>query len=114
MPMTEASTIPVSLHRAQISAAGGTMLLPPHDVLLRVFDKRGMTALAQSLGIAVPRTWVAEVDTDVVRLARELPYPVVLKPNASQRRTASGGSAPTGAPSYAVRRCDAFGLSTTG
>ena len=102
MPMTEASTIPVSLHRAEIGAAGGTMLLPPHDVLLRVFDKRAMTALAQSLGIAVPRTWVAAMDTDVVRLARELPYPVVLKPNVSQRRTASGGSAPTGAPSYAI------------
>lgn len=102
MPMTESSTIPVSLHRAEIEAAGGRMLLPAHDVLLRVFDKSGMTELARSLGIAVPRTWVVETDTDVANLARELPYPVVLKPNVSQQRTAAGGSAPTGAPAYAT------------
>jgi predicted ATP-grasp superfamily ATP-dependent carboligase len=102
MPMTESSTIPVSLHRAEIEAAGGRLLLPPHDVLLRVFDKSGMTELARSLGIAVPRTWVVETETDVATLARELPYPVVLKPNVSQQRTASGGSAPTGAPAYAT------------
>lgn len=101
MPMTEASTIPVSLQRAELEAAGGMMLLPPHDVLLRVFDKRGMTELAKSLGIAVPRTWVVEAETDAAMLARELPYPVVLKPNVSQQRTAAGGSAPTGAPAYA-------------
>jgi predicted ATP-grasp superfamily ATP-dependent carboligase len=102
MPMTEASTIPLSLHRFEIAAAGGMMLLPPHEVLLRVFDKRGMTELAKSLGIAVPRTWVVEAETDAESLARELPYPVVLKPNVSQQRTASGGSAPTGAPAYAT------------
>ena len=102
LPMTEASTIPVSLHRAEIEAAGGKMLLPSHDVLLRVFDKGRMTALAKTLGIAVPRTWVVEAETDVLSLARELPYPVVLKPNVSVKRTAAGGSAPTGAPVYAT------------
>ena len=102
MPMTEASTIPVSLRRADIEAAGGRMVLPPHEVLLRVFDKSGMTELARSLGIAVPRTWVVEPDTDTAALAAELPYPVVLKPNVSQQRSAGGGSAPTGAPSYAT------------
>lgn len=102
MPMTEASTIPVSLRRADIEAAGGRMVLPPHEVLLRVFDKSGMTELARSLGIAVPRTWVVEPDTDAAALAAQLPYPVVLKPNVSQQRSAGGGSAPTGAPSYAT------------
>ena len=102
MPMTESSTIPVSAHRADISAAGGRMLLPPHDVLLRVFDKSGMTDLAKSLDIAVPRTWVVEAATNVASLARELPYPVVLKPTVSQQRTTAGGSTPTGAPVYAT------------
>ncbi|MEO8621555.1 MAG: ATP-grasp domain-containing protein [bacterium] len=102
LPMTESSTIPASLHRTEIESAGGKMLLPPHDVLLRVFDKNGMTELARSLGIAVPRTWVVEAGSDAATLARELPYPVVLKPNVSQQRTSSGGSAPTGAPAYAT------------
>ena len=102
MPMTESSTLPVSLHRVEIAAAGGKMLLPPHDVLLRVFDKGGMTTLARSLGVSVPRTWVVEAETDAASLAREVPYPVVLKPNVSQQRSTTGGSTPTGAPAYAT------------
>jgi predicted ATP-grasp superfamily ATP-dependent carboligase len=101
MPMTERTTIPISLHRDRITKAGGLLVLPPHDVLLAVFDKGRMTDLARSLGVAVPRSWVVDGDTDVATLARALPYPVVLKPNVSQQRTASGGSAPTGAPLYA-------------
>lgn len=101
MPMTERTTIPISLQRDRISAAGGKLVLPPHNVLLAVFDKGGMTDLARSLGMAVPRSWVVDAETDVLQLARSLPYPVVLKPNVSQERTAAGGSAPTGAPLYA-------------
>ena len=78
------------------------MVLPPHEVLLRVFDKSGMTELARSLGIAVPRTWVVEPETDPASIAAELPYPVVLKPNVSEQRSAGGGSAPTGTRSYAT------------
>lgn len=102
LPMTERSTIPVSLYRNEINAAGGRMVLPPHEVLLRVFDKNAMTELARSLGIAVPRTWVIDASHDAAALAPTLPYPVVLKPNVSQQRTATGGSAPTGAPLYAA------------
>lgn len=102
LPMTERSTLPVSLSRARLEAAGGRMVLPPHEVLLHVFDKSRMTELAKSLGIAVPRTWVVDASSDVQRLAAELPYPVVLKPNVSNERTQDGGSAPTGAPQYAT------------
>ena len=101
LPMTERSTIPVSLHRDAITAAGGKLVLPPHEVLLKVFDKSWMTSLAESLGIAVPRSWVVDGATDVSALASSLPYPVVLKPNVSQKRTEDGRSAPTGAPLYA-------------
>ena len=102
LPMTERSTIPVSIYRDEISAAGGRLVLPPHQVLLRVFDKNAMTELAQSLGIAVPRTWIAEAATDADALAATIPYPVVLKPNVSQQRNDDGSSAPTGAPLYAA------------
>lgn len=101
MPMTERSTIPISVHRKAIMEAGGKLVLPPHEVLLRVFDKNGMTELARTLGIAVPRTWVIQATTDAAAVGSTLPYPVVLKPNVSQQRTADGRSAPTGAPLYA-------------
>ncbi|MEP6731608.1 MAG: hypothetical protein ABJE10_13250 [bacterium] len=106
MPMTERSTIPISLHRDVIVAAGGKLVLPPHDVLLTVFDKGRMTEMAQSLGIAVPRSWVVDEHTDVAELQRVLPFPVVLKPNVSQQRTATGGSLPTGAPLYAKNEAE--------
>ena len=102
MPMTERTTLPLSLCRAEIGAAGGRLVLPPHDVLLRAFDKSGMTELAKSLGISVPRTWVVDTDTNAPQLAARLPFPVVLKPNVSQERSGAGGSAPTGAPLYAT------------
>ena len=102
LPMTERSTLPVSSARARIEAAGGRTVLPPHEVLLHVFDKSRMTELARSLGIAVPRTWVVDANTDAKKLAAELPYPVVLKPTVSNERTSDGGSAPTGAPLYAA------------
>ena len=101
MPMTERTTIPLSARRADIAKAGGMMVLPPEDVLLKVFDKRWMTELAQTLGIAVPRTWVVQRDADASRLAPELPYPVVLKPLVSEERNANGGSTHTGTPLYA-------------
>ena len=51
MPMTEATTLALSLHRDSIYSAGGCMVLPTHQQVLRAFDKQQTTELAQSLGI---------------------------------------------------------------
>lgn len=101
LPMTERSTIPISKARDRIAAAGGLLVLPSHEALLRVFDKSCMTKLAASLGIAVPRTWVLETNDDEQSLARDLPFPVVLKPRVSEEQAETGGTAATGAPLYA-------------
>lgn len=101
MPMTEASTLALSLHRDRIFRAGGLMVLPSHDRVLRAFDKQQTTELAQSLGIAVPRTILVDNRDDAERLARTLEYPVVLKPRASEELGGQGNVRTGGRPRYA-------------
>ena len=58
LPMTEATTLPISEQRDQLSAAGALMVLPAHRDLLRACNKDETTRLARSLGIKVPSTVV--------------------------------------------------------
>ena len=106
LPMTERTTLPLSAMRDRVQAAGGRMVLPAHDIVLRAFDKQQTVSLASSLGIRVPRTIVLTSMEQARSIAPSLPYPVVLKPSASEERTATG-TRTTGQPLYA---CDADGL----
>src|SRR5208282_1619099 len=110
MPMTEATTLALSLHRERIFAAGGRMVLPSHERVLRAFDKQQTTELARSLGIAVPRTFLinngdeaalSEADLSKDDAARSLAYPVVLKPRASEEVGEQGNVRTGGRPRYA-------------
>ena len=101
MPMTEATTLALSLCRDRIFAAGGRMVLPSHEQVLRAFDKRQTTELAQSLGISVPRTELVDSAEEAARLAPELEYPVVLKPRASEELAEKGNVRTGGRPQYA-------------
>lgn len=101
MPMTEATTLALSLYRDRILNSGGRMVLPSHEQVLRAFDKPQTTALAQSLGIAVPRTLLVENCAHAQRAARELEYPVVLKPRASEELVQEGKVRTGGRPRYA-------------
>ena len=77
------------------------MVLPSHEQVLRAFDKQQTTELAQSLGIAVPRTTLIENREDAERAARSLEYPVVLKPRASEELGQQGNVRTGGRPRYA-------------
>ena len=101
LPMTEATTLALSLHRERIFRAGGIMVLPSHEQVLRAFDKQQTTELARSLGIAVPRTTLVENRDDAERAARSLEYPVVLKPRASEELGQQGNVRTGGRPRYA-------------
>ena len=103
MPMTEATTLSLSLHRERIVAVGGRMVLPSHDVVLRAFDKQQTTELAQSLGIAVPRTILIDNKNkdEAERVASALEYPVVLKPRSSEELGNQGNVRTGGRPRYA-------------
>jgi predicted ATP-grasp superfamily ATP-dependent carboligase len=107
LPMTERTTLPLSQHRDVVYATGARMVLPPHETLLRVFDKQETTRLAAALGLQVPETRVITNIKEARRAAASLPYPVVLKPRSSEEVSASGKVTATGAPLYA-RNADQF------
>lgn len=106
LPMTERTTLPLSLHRDVIYAAGARMVLPPHATVLRAFDKQETTRLARSLGVSVPHTTVINNINEARKAAASLPYPVVLKPRSSEEVTASGQVTATGAPLYACNAAE--------
>jgi predicted ATP-grasp superfamily ATP-dependent carboligase len=105
LPMTERTTLPLSIHRELISAAGGRLTLPSHEILERAFNKEATTELAASLGITVPLTRVLTSDSNPEPVAAALEYPVVLKPRSSEEFTA-GQMAATGAPLYARNKAE--------
>lgn len=100
LPMTEATTLPISAQREQLLAAGARLVLPAHRDLLRACDKDETTRLAGSLGIKVPATLAISKPEEALQAATSLPYPVVLKPRSSEEL--SGKSLrTTGRPRYA-------------
>lgn len=101
MPMTEATTLALSFHRERILSAGGLMVLPSHEQVLRAFDKQQTTELARALGIAVPWTILVDNPEDAENAARSIEYPVVLKPRASEEFGRQGNVRTGGRPRYA-------------
>ena len=101
LPMTERTTIPLSTYREEIFAAGGQLVLPPHETVLRAFDKQQTTDLAASLGIAVPRTTLISTAAEAQQFASTGYYPIVLKPRSSEEVSVDGRVLSTGAPQYA-------------
>lgn len=101
LPMTERTTIPISARRDEILSAGGLLVLPSHHTLLRTFDKSQTTKLAESLGVAVPRTTLISTRVEAEEFAKAGPFPVVLKPRSSEEISVDGRVLSTGAPRYA-------------
>ncbi len=101
LPMTEATTLLISAHRARVREAGAKLVLPEHSDLLRAVDKDQTTRLAQSLGIAIPGTYPANSTEDIQRISRQARFPVVLKPSSSEQVSAQGEIRATGRPRYA-------------
>jgi predicted ATP-grasp superfamily ATP-dependent carboligase len=101
LPMTEATTLPLSAHRDFLVSAGARLVFPDHTDLLRAFDKNETTRLAASLGVAVPQTLVVTSPEQARAAANSMRYPVVLKPHASEELSPDGKLRTTGRPRYA-------------
>ena len=101
LPMTEATTLPLSALRDALLAAGGRLVLPPHAEVLRAFNKEETVRLATSLGIAVPKTTVVCCAEEALNAAQETTFPVVLKPRSSVEAQSDGAMQVTGRPRYA-------------
>jgi predicted ATP-grasp superfamily ATP-dependent carboligase len=101
LPMTERTTLPISVRRDDILRAGGRLILPAHETVLRAFDKQQTTDLARSLGIAVPQTALISNRVEAEQFAQSGRFPVVVKPRSSEEMSADGRVSSTGAPRYA-------------
>ena len=100
LPMTEATTLPLSARREVLVSAGSRLVLPDHSDVLRAFNKNEMVGLASSLGIAVPKTVLVRNSDDAKRAGAELKFPVVLKPRSSVESQSDGRIRVTGRPRY--------------
>jgi predicted ATP-grasp superfamily ATP-dependent carboligase len=112
LPMTEATTSLISSHRDLFTQVGARLVLPGHADLLRAFDKRHTTELAQSLGIAVPKTVLVSDAGELDEACSSLQFPVVLKPRASQEHSRDGSTRATGRPAYAENKTEAIAAFT--
>lgn len=101
LPMTEATTLPLSTHRDSLVAAGARLILPDHCDLLRAFNKNETTSLAASLGVAIPKTRVVTSPEEASDAAQFMRYPLVLKPSFSEELSADGNLRTAGRPCYA-------------
>jgi predicted ATP-grasp superfamily ATP-dependent carboligase len=104
LPMTERSTLPLSANREDIISAGAQMILPPHETVLRAFDKRATTDLAASLGITIPQTYLIKNKSEAEKVLENISYPVVLKPWSSEELSDTGKVVSTGRPLYAISK----------
>jgi len=107
LPMSDATTLMISANRDLLLQAGAKLVLPSHEDVVHAADKSFTTTLAQSLGIAVPRSVAISSAAEALKQAGSLPYPVVLKPRSSEEQEGSGASQSTGRPLYA-RTADEF------
>ena len=101
LPMTEATTLPISAQRDTLISASARLVLPDHATVLRAFNKNEMVELAASLGIAVPKTLAVGSREDAQRAGQILEFPVVLKPRSSVETQSDGAVRVTGRPRYA-------------
>lgn len=101
LPMTEATTLPVSAQREALFSVGARLALPDHADVLRAFNKNEMVQLASSIGLAVPKTFLIRNAEEAQRAAEEVKFPVVLKPRSSVEIRSDGGVRVTGRPRYA-------------
>jgi predicted ATP-grasp superfamily ATP-dependent carboligase len=80
--------------------------IPQEDALATAVDKQRTMALAERLGVPMPRTWCPESEAAAAALASRLTYPVVVKPRQTNFLASTGRLAKT---DYAiVRGADAF------
>jgi predicted ATP-grasp superfamily ATP-dependent carboligase len=75
--------------------------IPQADALATAVDKQRTVALAERVGVPVPRTWCPDTEAAAAALAPRLPYPVVVKPRQTNYLAAAGHLAKT---DYAIVR----------
>ena len=112
VPVTDDTLLPVSGARGRFPARCHLAVADP-AAIAAVTDKDETVRLARRLGVPVPRTAVAAGTSEALRVAEELGWPVVLKPQASFALGADGAGqhfevSYAGGPDELVRRMATF------
>jgi predicted ATP-grasp superfamily ATP-dependent carboligase len=69
----------VAAHRASLER-DLRLDLPPLEAFAALLDKARLAEAAEAVGLATPRIWLPQDEGEVERLARELPFPLLVKP----------------------------------
>ncbi len=87
-----AADVPASalLQHRELLPGDTRLILPPEQALERAHDKIGLMELAATIGVPVPWGITARGDFRSDPRARDVAYPLVLKPRVSRYRTADG------------------------
>jgi predicted ATP-grasp superfamily ATP-dependent carboligase len=99
-PVTDAAIQPLARARATFAGRCELSIAGP-AALVQVSDKGLTLQLAERLGIPGPRTRVVTTVTEAAAAARELSWPLVLKPTVSRRYDLDEGRIETGTVGYA-------------
>ncbi|MCB2173672.1 ATP-grasp domain-containing protein [bacterium] len=83
LPVSDVTTIPVCEQKTTLEAYCRVPFADPEAVKLAA-DKAQLFALAEQLGVAVPRTQLLDSPPSSFTLAAELRFPVVIKPSRSR------------------------------
>jgi predicted ATP-grasp superfamily ATP-dependent carboligase len=83
VPVSDDVLLPLAAVRARFDGLCA-LAIPDDDALEQVCDKAATVALAQRLGVPVPRTVLVRTAPEALAAAPELGWPVVLKPAASR------------------------------
>jgi predicted ATP-grasp superfamily ATP-dependent carboligase len=89
LPTTDTTVTLVRHHRARLDCLV-RVGLPANDVLAAALDKWLAIQAAQRNAVAVPRTWVFKSVNELEKVARDLPYPCVVKPRYPRFWNGSG------------------------
>ncbi len=84
MPSSEACVLAISANRQEIAAAGGMLILPPHEALLFACNKLKTTRRAAELGIPTPVSRILRTSQDADEMAKSSTGSCVLKPSCSE------------------------------
>jgi protein-tyrosine-phosphatase/predicted ATP-grasp superfamily ATP-dependent carboligase len=86
VPCTDATILPLQLHRGELDCADRVCLLP--DDVFRMFSSKDETyALASAAGVPLPAQTTASTLAEVREAAEQFGYPLVLKPKTSATRS---------------------------
>ncbi len=79
VPTSDEAAFLYALHRERLEASF-VMCGPPIEAIVEVLDKKRLYETAVRAGLEVPPTWFPETDGDVEQIAREAPFPLLIKP----------------------------------